>query len=331
MMKTYLFITCLTTWSLSLQAQTIRYVNHAATGANTGQNWQDAYTDLQLAMQTAQAGDEIWVAGGVYFPTTTTNRLATFEQPSGVGLFGGFAGNETNRSERNWTLHETVLSGDIGLPGDSTDNVFNVVYMFQPDSNTVLDGFTICYGQADSTDGAFGSYDRLICGGGLYIDAGTWDAYADVRHCVFRQNTATQLGGGGRTTELVTRPLMSLYYPQLTGLHQPLAGEYAGRREVLEQLPFVQGWGVEIAMLIDIARRYGPEAIAQVDLGVREHRHRSLHALSVQAAEVMATMLGRVPSGSLLPAEGGDRLRRADGSEVPLNLAERPPLATLLH
>ena len=63
----------------------------------------------------------------------------------------------------------------------------------------------------------------------------------------------TQLGGGGRTTELVARPLLSLFYPELTGLHQPLAGEYAGRRSVLEQLPFVEGWGVEIAMLIDIA------------------------------------------------------------------------------
>ncbi len=138
----------------------------------------------------------------------------------------------------------------------------------------------------------------------------------------------TQLGGGGRTTELVARPLMSLYYPELTGLHQPLAGEYAGRRSVLEQLPFVQGWGVEIAMLIDVARRYGPEAIAQIDLGTREHRHRSLHALSVQAAEVMATMLGRVPDGSLLH-DPSPVLRRADGSSVPLNLAERPPLAWL--
>jgi glucosyl-3-phosphoglycerate synthase len=138
----------------------------------------------------------------------------------------------------------------------------------------------------------------------------------------------TRLGGGGRTTELVARPLMSLYYPELTGLHQPLAGEYAGRRTVLEQLPFVQGWGVEIAMLIDVARKYGPEAIAQVDLGTREHRHRSLHALSVQAAEVMATMLGRVPSGSLLGDEP-PALRRADGSAVPLNLSERPPLAWL--
>ncbi len=138
----------------------------------------------------------------------------------------------------------------------------------------------------------------------------------------------TRLGGGGRTTELVARPLLSLYYPELTGLHQPLAGEYAGRRTVLEQLPFVQGWGVEIAMLIDIARRFGPEAIAQVDLGTREHRHRSLHALSVQAAEVMATMLARVPSGSLLTEEQ-PTLQRADGSAVPLNLSERPPLAWL--
>lgn len=138
----------------------------------------------------------------------------------------------------------------------------------------------------------------------------------------------TRLGGGGRTTELVARPLMSLYYPELTGLHQPLAGEYAGRRSVLEQLPFVQGWGVEIAMLIDVARIHGPEAIAQIDLGTREHRHRSLHALSVQAAEVMATMLARVPAGSLLH-DDDPVLRRADGSAVPLNLAERPPLSWL--
>jgi glucosyl-3-phosphoglycerate synthase len=138
----------------------------------------------------------------------------------------------------------------------------------------------------------------------------------------------TRLGGGGRTTELVARPLMSLYYPELTGLHQPLAGEYAGRRTVLEQLPFVQGWGVEIAMLIDIARLHGPEAIAQIDLGTREHRHRSLHALSVQAAEVMATMLARVPEGSLL-AHDTPALRRADGSAVPLNLSERPPISWL--
>ena len=138
----------------------------------------------------------------------------------------------------------------------------------------------------------------------------------------------TQMGGGGRTTELVTRPLLSLFYPELTALHQPLAGEYAGRRSVLEQLPFVQGWGVEVAMLIDIAREHGTGSIAQIDVGTRVHRHRSLHALSVQAAEVMATMLARIPEGSLLP-HGAPALHRADGSMVPLNLSERPPLAWL--
>ena len=138
----------------------------------------------------------------------------------------------------------------------------------------------------------------------------------------------TRYGGGGRTTELVARPLMSRYFPGLTGLAQPLSGEYAGARSVLEQLSFVQGWGVEMAMLVDIAELLGAEAIGQVDLGHRLHRHRSLQSLSVQAAEVMATMLDRagVPSAT---GEAEQMLRRADGSEVPLNLASRPSLVSL--
>jgi glucosyl-3-phosphoglycerate synthase len=138
----------------------------------------------------------------------------------------------------------------------------------------------------------------------------------------------TKFGGGGRTTELVARPLMSRYYPALTGLAQPLSGEYAGRRSVLEQLDFVQGWGVEMGLLIDIQRELGAPAIGQVDLGSRLHRHRSLHSLSVQAAEVMATMLDRAG----IPAGNGDDeqvLQRSDGSAVPLNLAVRPSLASL--
>lgn len=138
----------------------------------------------------------------------------------------------------------------------------------------------------------------------------------------------TRYGGGGRTTELVARPLMSMYFPELTGLAQPLSGEYAGRRSVLEQIEFVEGWGVEMAMLIDICRMSGPSAIAQVDLGTRDHRNRSLQSLSVQAAEVMATMLTR--AGVALPIGLDDlALRRADGSQVPLNLASRPRLVDI--
>lgn len=138
----------------------------------------------------------------------------------------------------------------------------------------------------------------------------------------------TNYGGGGRTTELVARPLMSRYFPGLTGLAQPLSGEYAGRRTALERLSFVQGWGVEMGLLIDIEREWGATAIGQVDLGSRLHRHRSLHSLSVQAAEVMATILDRA---GVPPVEGEVEqvLQRADGSAVPLNCATRRSLASL--
>ena len=136
----------------------------------------------------------------------------------------------------------------------------------------------------------------------------------------------THLGGGGRTTELVARPLLSLYAPALAGLNQPLSGEFAGARWALEAIPFVEGWGVEIAMLLDLATEFGAHTIGQVDLGIRHHRHRSLEALSVQAAEVMATALARVTPSQSLP---GRTLRHADGSLVPLNLAERPPVRSL--
>ena len=132
----------------------------------------------------------------------------------------------------------------------------------------------------------------------------------------------TTMGGGGRTTELVARPLISLYFPELAGLHQPLAGEYAVRRSVVAALSFVEGGGVEIALLIDVARRHGAAAIAQVDVGVRAPRHRPLESLAVQAAEVTATALAR--AGVL--TEQRPVLRRPDGSELTLNVWERPPL-----
>lgn len=132
----------------------------------------------------------------------------------------------------------------------------------------------------------------------------------------------TTMGGGGRTTELVARPLLSLYFPELSALHQPLAGEYAVRRAAVTRLPFVQGWGVEVALLIDIAREFGAESIGQVDVGVREHRHRPLSSLAVQAAEVAATLLGRAGAST----ETRPVLRRPDGSELVLNVWERPPL-----
>ncbi len=178
-----------------LQAQPQRYyVAQSASGANTGLSWADAFTDLQTALQAAQAGDEVWVAQGVYKPTPTTDRAISFEPVSGLALYGGFAGTENTLVERDWAAHPTVLSGDIGVPDDSTDNSYNVVYLHQPDSSTVLDGFTLRDGVANSFDG--GAFARTKCGGGLYIMGQDWEAYPTIQNCVFENNTAKNYGGG---------------------------------------------------------------------------------------------------------------------------------------
>lgn len=139
----------------------------------------------------------------------------------------------------------------------------------------------------------------------------------------------SHLGGGGRTTELVARPLLSLFFPELTELHQPLAGEFAGRRSMLQQIPFSMGWGVEIGMIIDMAHKFGTKSLAQVDLGIRLHRHHRLDVLSVQAAEVAATLLHRVDQPVTF-AERVPTLHRLSGESIPLNLEVRPPLGQSL-
>lgn len=133
-------------------------------------------------------------------------------------------------------------------------------------------------------------------------------------------------GYGGRVTELVARPLLGLYRPDLAGLVQPLAGEWAGRRELLETLPFPTGYGVEVAVLLDTAQRHGVGAIAQVDLGTRTHRQQSPDALGVMAAEVMGTALRRFDRE---PVGTGIRQFTAVGHEIvdtAVDLVEREPV-----
>src|SRR5205085_7306937 len=93
--------------------------------------------------------------------------------------------------------------------------------------------------------------------------------------------------GGGRVTELMARPLLNMYWPELAGFVQPLAGEYAGRREVLESIPCVVNYGVEIGHLIDILESRGLDALAQDDLGKRTHRHQNTHALGRTSGQIM--------------------------------------------
>jgi nucleotide-binding universal stress UspA family protein len=103
-----------------------------------------------------------------------------------------------------------------------------------------------------------------------------------------------QSTGGGRVTELMARPMMNLYYPELSGLIQPLAGEQAGRRAVLEQLPFFSGYGVETGLLIDLLLQYGLRSIGQVDLKRRVHRNQSLASLSVMAFGILQVVMKRL-------------------------------------
>ena len=137
--------------------------------------------------------------------------------------------------------------------------------------------------------------------------------------------------GGGRVTQLVARPLLAALRPELSGVLQPLGGEYAGTRELLTSVPFAPGYGVEIGLLIDTFDRLGLDAIAQVNLGVRAHRNRPLTELSAMSRQVVASLLSRcgvTDSGVGLTqffADGAGFAPRVSS----VSLDDRPPMNTL--
>lgn len=129
-------------------------------------------------------------------------------------------------------------------------------------------------------------------------------------------------------TELMARPLLNLHVPSLAGFTQPLAGEVAARRELLEALPFCAGYGVEIAMLIDALRLVGLDALAEAHLGTRQNRHQALRELGAMAYAVLAAVERRVrPEAAVIP--GGFVQPWQDGAVRAVPLLERPPLASL--
>lgn len=180
-----------------LPAQTIRYVKHDAPGTGNGTSWANAFLCLQQALAVAQDGDEIWVAQGTYKPTTTNDRFVYFNLPSGVKVYGGFAGTEIFLEQRDWVANPTILSGDIGILGDSTDNSFNILYSYSPNEKTLLDGLIFEEGNANNTDPAVDAHRPTRSGGGVYLDGENFGyAQLSVSNCVFRRNRATHQGGG---------------------------------------------------------------------------------------------------------------------------------------
>jgi hypothetical protein len=161
----------------------IIYVDASAAGANNGTSWSDAYTNLQDAITDATNGEDIWIAAGTYKPTSSGDRTASFIIPDNVAVYGGFAAGETDPFSRDWEANPTILSGDIGVAGDSTDNTYHII---EGGNYITLDGLIIEKGLAN------GSLPENI-GAGMYNASSVTGIV--IRNCVFRHNVAESQGG----------------------------------------------------------------------------------------------------------------------------------------
>jgi glucosyl-3-phosphoglycerate synthase len=194
----------------------------------------------------------------------------------------------------------------------------------------VLGGELVCFLDAD-TEGFCGHFVTGLLGP-LMCESGVSFVKAFYRRPLLGDGVG-EADGGGRVNHLTARPALELFYPQLAQVRQPLAGEVAARRSLLERLPFATGYGVEIAMLIDAWREVGMEGIAQVDLEEHRNRHQPLAALTPMAVTVLATIAerlrrdGRLTGPRALTAGlAGGACEHARLEHAPL---ERPPLASM--
>jgi len=180
-------------------------------------------------------------------------------------------------------------------------------------SLSVIDSDVVCFLDAD-TEG-FSAHFATGLLGPLLCEPEVSFAKAFYRR-PFSQGEVHVPEGGGRVNHLMARPALALFFPELAGVRQPLAGEVAARRGLLEALPFATGYGVEAAMLIDVWRSVGLPEMAQVDLDEHRNRHQPLAALTPMATTVLATIAARLEREGRLQGVGG----------APL---ERPPLASV--
>ncbi len=184
---------------------------------------------------------------------------------------------------------------------------------------SVCTGDLVCFVDADSEDfgGHFarGLLGPLVCVPQVQFVKGFYRR-------PFKRSGAQppEPSGGGRVTELAARPLLAAFYPGLASVRQPLAGEVAARRELLERMPFCTGYAVEMGLLLDVYEDAGAGALAQVDLDVRQNRHQPLEDLTPMAAAVLGAVTTRLRRAGRLLGDG-------DGDD-PVAL-ERPPLAQL--
>ena len=189
----------------------------------------------------------------------------------------------------------------------------------------VTTGDIVCFIDADLKEFSSDFVTGIV--GPLLTDPGV-----DLVKAMYDRPLGSATGQGGRVTELMARPLLNMHWPQLAGFVQPLGGEYAARRSLLEQLPFPVGYGIELGMLVDALHLVGLDALAQVDVGVRKHRHQDGQALGRMSAAIYRTAQLRLARGHLIRPVLTQFERGRDGFEprtYSVDLEERPPMVEI--
>lgn len=261
------------------QSNSILYVDANAAGANTGASWADAFTDLQDAIDAAIPGAQVWVAAGAYRPAKDPNgnpgpanaRLKTFFIRKDIRLFGGFAGNETALSQRNWADNPTILSGDLGAPGVHTDNAYHVLWFNGVSPGASVNGFIIEHGYANGN----GSSNEDV-GGGLYINGdNSLESSPVIANCIFRDNYSSYPSGAAVYITArwsgTARPLflqcqfaqsglfsgsMARHYVRANGVCEPVyrqctfsrSGEPSGEYEITNHVEFAAPAATKVHM-----------------------------------------------------------------------------------
>ncbi|MCT9106056.1 MULTISPECIES: glucosyl-3-phosphoglycerate synthase [Streptomyces] len=189
----------------------------------------------------------------------------------------------------------------------------------------VTSGDIVCFIDADLKEFSSDFVSGIV--GPLLTEPGV-----DLVKAMYDRPLGGAAGQGGRVTELMARPLLNMHWPQLAGFVQPLGGEYAARRSLLEQLPFPVGYGIELGMLVDALHLVGLDALAQVDVGVRKHRHQDGQALGRMSAAIYRTAQLRLARGHLIRPALTQFERGGDGFEprtYSVDTEERPPMVEI--
>ncbi|MFF1307771.1 glucosyl-3-phosphoglycerate synthase [Streptomyces sp. NPDC058307] len=189
----------------------------------------------------------------------------------------------------------------------------------------VTSGDIVCFIDADLKEFSSEFVSGIV--GPLLTDPGV-----DLVKGMYDRPLGGAAGQGGRVTELMARPLLNMHWPQLAGFVQPLGGEYAARRSLLEQLPFPVGYGIELGMLVDALHLVGLDALAQVDVGVRKHRHQDGQALGRMSAAIYRTAQLRLARGHMIRPALTQFERGRDGFEprtYSVDTEERPPMVEI--